>query len=95
MRVMTLQAPMGFDHITEEEREIPSPGAGEILVRVHASSPSKCAVPVTPFLGSSKTTLNLNALLPTAPGITRKLWPGQHSNSISRPRFTCRDIPLK
>ena len=26
MRVMTLQAPMGFDHITEEEREIPSPG---------------------------------------------------------------------
>ena len=38
MRVMTLQAPMGFDHITEEEREIPSPGAGEILVRVHASS---------------------------------------------------------
>ena len=38
MRVMTLQAPMGFDHITEQEREIPSPGAGELLVRIHASS---------------------------------------------------------
>ena len=37
IRVMTLKAPMGST-TSQEEREIPSPGAGEILVRVHASS---------------------------------------------------------
>ncbi len=38
MKVAALKAPGGLDKIVIEEREKPSPKAGEILVRVHASS---------------------------------------------------------
>jgi NADPH:quinone reductase-like Zn-dependent oxidoreductase len=38
MKVAALKAPGGLDKIVIEEREKPSPKAGEVLVRVHASS---------------------------------------------------------
>lgn len=38
MRVVCLKQPGGLDKIVTEERPDPSPGRGEILVRVHASS---------------------------------------------------------
>jgi NADPH:quinone reductase-like Zn-dependent oxidoreductase len=38
MKVAAVKAPGGLDRIAMEEREIPEPGPGEVLVRVRASS---------------------------------------------------------
>ncbi len=38
MRVVTLTKPGGLDRLAVNERELPAPGPGDLLVRVHASS---------------------------------------------------------
>src|ERR1700759_1942061 len=38
MRSLILKAPGGLDNLAFVERDVPSPKAGELLVRIHASS---------------------------------------------------------
>jgi NADPH:quinone reductase-like Zn-dependent oxidoreductase len=73
MSAIRLRAPGGLDALAVEQREIPDPGAGEALVRVHAAAITRDELdwpldrlPVTPSYELSGT---IAALGPDAPGL--------------------------